>query len=151
MTPTLGGHARAGTRYRLRPGAYAVIAHPRGLLLTVQEDAVEGPEVQLPGGGVDPGEGPLAALHREAREETGWTIHAPRWLATVRRFAWMPEYRMHAEKVCHVFLARAGIRRGPPEEPGHSVLVLPPEEALRALGVEGDRHVLAAAMRLGRV
>lgn len=70
--------------YRLRPGAYAVLIRGDQALLTFQH-APE-PEYQLPGGGIDPGESPLAALHREVREETGWTIGQPRWLGAYRRF-----------------------------------------------------------------
>ena len=137
---------RRGVRYRARPGAYAVVLHPRGLLVTIQRDAAGGPEVQLPGGGIDPGEGAVRALHREVREETGWTVAVLRRIGAHRRFVWMPDYGIHAEKVCHVYLARAGVRRGPPLEPGHDAAVMAPGAALAALGVEGDRRMLAAAL-----
>ena len=68
--------------YRLRPGAYAVLIRGGSALLTFQH-APES-EYQLPGGGIDPGESPLAALHREVHEETGVRVHAhtARYLAS---------------------------------------------------------------------
>jgi 8-oxo-dGTP diphosphatase len=65
-------------RYRRRPGAYAILWRDGAVLLTLQ--AEPRPEAQLPGGGIDAGESPLAALHREVREETGWTIAGARRL-----------------------------------------------------------------------
>ena len=74
------------------------------MLLTYQDGPV--PEFQLPGGGIDPGESPVRALHREVMEETGWTIFAPRRIGVYRRFCYMPEYGSHAEKLCSVWIAR---------------------------------------------
>ena len=146
MMPTLGGPARPGTRYVHRPGAYAVVLHPRGILVTLQRDARGRDEMQLPGGGIDPGEGAVAALHREAREETGWSIRVLRRIGSYRRFVWMPEYRMEAEKLCHVYLARAGLRHGAPSEAGHKALILRPDSALQALASAGDRAMLGRAL-----
>ena len=73
-------------RHRRRPGVYAVIRLGGGVLLTVQASGDGAPELQLPGGGVDPGEQPLAALHREVLEETGWRIAGVRRVGAFRRF-----------------------------------------------------------------
>ncbi len=114
--------ARYGTppgrqKHRLRPGAYAVLVRDDQVLLTYQQ----GPEAefQLPGGGIDPGESALAALHREVREETGWSIHPLRRLGAYRRFCYLPDYGFWAEKLCHVWLARPILRLGPPTETAH--------------------------------
>lgn len=144
-----GNPPRPGIAYVERPGAYAVI--PRGdgrLLLTEQADP--GPEIQLPGGGIDPGEGPLQAVIREAWEETGWRIRPLRRLGVYQRFTWMPEYRLHARKICHIYLCAAGLRGGPPAEAGHRALWLPVETAVRTLGSPGDAWFAAnhAAGRL---
>ena len=133
---------RAGVRYTLRPGAYAILPLGGRVLLTHQ-DAPE-PEWQLPGGGIDAGEHHLPALHREVREETGWTVSAPRRLGAFRRFVWMPEYGMHAEKLCTVYVARPARRLGPPSEPGHRAALVPLADALGMLGNPGDRAMLAA-------
>ncbi|MEM9762638.1 MAG: NUDIX domain-containing protein [Pseudomonadota bacterium] len=132
-----------GRPYRDRPGAYAIIlgrGAQAGRVLCVDQEG----ELQLPGGGIDPGESPLQALHREVWEETGWRIEPLRRLATFQRFAWLPDYKYWARKVQSIYLA-AGVRPlGPPQEPGHTVHWLMPGIALRHLGVEGDRAMLAA-------
>ncbi len=137
MIRRVGEQVRAGMRYRQRPGAYAILHRDGRLLLTFQEAPV--PEFQLPGGGIDPGESPLPALHREVFEETGWRIGRIRRLGAFRRFTFMPEYDLWAEKLCHVYLARPVMRAGPPSEPGHSAHWLPAADAARALGNAGDR------------
>ena len=54
-----------------RVAAYAFVESERGLLLTELSDRTWRPgEWTLPGGGVDPGESALGALHREVWEET---------------------------------------------------------------------------------
>jgi 8-oxo-dGTP diphosphatase len=137
MIRRVGEPASARRRYRLRPGVYAILPRDGALLLTCQADP--GPEIQLPGGGIDPGENPLLALHREVFEETGWRIARARRLGAFRRFTYMPEYDLWAEKLCHVYLARPVRPHGQPGEPGHTPLWLPPEEAVDALGNAGDR------------
>lgn len=129
-------------KYILRPGAYAILPRRGALLLTYQ--AKPYPEVQLPGGGIDPGESPLAALFREVREETGWSIAAPRRLGAFRRFTWMPEYEIWAEKLCHIYVARPVMQINPPSEPHHSALWMPAREAAQQLGNPGDAAFLRA-------
>ena len=132
--------ARIGQRWRRRPGAYAILIRDDRLLLTYQQ--APHPEFQLPGGGVDPGESPIRALHREVGEETGWTISAPRFLGSYRRFTYMPDYDIHAEKLCQIWIARPILRLGPPSEPGHSAHWLHPAEALDLLVDPGSRAML---------
>lgn len=138
--------------YRLRPGVYALIVQGDDALLTLQDDP--GPELQLPGGGIDPGEHPLPALHREVREETGWTIAIERRLGAFRRFTYMPEYDLWAEKLCTIYLARPGRRLGPPTEAGHTAIWTSLAEAADLLGNAGDRAFAAAwtaQQRRGRI
>lgn len=127
-----------GQRYRIRHGVYAVLRRGQDVLLTHQAEPE--PEFQLPGGGIDPGEAPLRALHREVIEETGWSIAAPRRIGAFRRFVYMPEYDRWAEKLCTIYLARPVRPLGPPSEPGHTALWVPLDVACRLLGNAGDRH-----------
>lgn len=131
-------------RYRWRPGVYAILPRAGRILLTHQAEPK--PEFQLPGGGVDPGEHTLPALAREVLEETGWTIARPRRLGCYRRFTFMPEYDLWAEKLCHVYIAHPVRRRGPPSEPGHSEVWADVDNALKLLASDGDREMLAAAL-----
>jgi 8-oxo-dGTP diphosphatase len=140
MIRRYGEPAKPGQIYRRRPGIYAVLARGDKILATHQAEPV--PEYQLPGGGIDRGEQPIAALHREVREETGWKISISRRLGTFRRFTYMPEYEIWAEKVCTVYLARPVYRLGPPTEGGHHAVWLTLSQAMDVLGNAGDRAML---------
>jgi 8-oxo-dGTP diphosphatase len=140
MIRRYGEAVRGGQRYRLRPGVYAILPRGGDLLLTFQSEPL--PELQLPGGGLDPGEDPVRALHREVYEETGWHIAAPRRIGAFRRFTFMPEYDLWAEKVCHIYLARPVLRMGPPVEALHTALWCPADEAAGLLANAGERDFL---------
>lgn len=135
-----GEAPKPGRHYRRRPGVYAVLMRDREVLLTHQAAPV--PEFQLPGGGIDPGESPLAALHREVFEETGWRIGRARRLGAYRRFTYMPDYALWAEKLCAVYLARPIRAYGPPSEPGHSAVWAAVPAAADLLASSGDAAFL---------
>lgn len=141
MIRRIGPSPQRGQRYTPRPGAYAILPLGRRFLLTAETGRQI--DIQLPGGGIDPGESPLRALYREVREEIGWSIAYPRRLGAFRRYVFMPEYALWAEKVCHVFVAQPVRQIHPPTEPLHETLVLDADEAVAGLGNEGDRMFLA--------
>jgi 8-oxo-dGTP diphosphatase len=143
MIRRFGEAVKAGQRYRLRPGVYAVLRRGAEILVTHQAEPT--PEFQLPGGGIDPGEHPIAALHREVFEETGWKIAIDRRLGAFRRFTYMPEYDRWAEKLCTIYLARPVLRLGPPSEAGHTAVWMTASQALDMLANDGDRAMLALA------
>ncbi len=124
--------------YVLRAGAYAILPLQKRLLLTAQLG--DGVDIQLPGGGIDPGESATQALYREVMEETGWRISAPKRLGAFRRFVFMPEYDLWAEKICHIYVARPTRQICEPLEPNHFTTVMDPNEAALALGNDGDQH-----------
>jgi len=131
-------------RYRLRPGAYVILERRDDLLLTIQE--TREPELQLPGGGIDPGEHALPALHREVLEETGWKMGRPRRIGAFRRFVYMPEYDLWAEKLCTIYHARPVICVGPPMEPDHLAVWVPKHQAPRLLTNSGDAAFVASLL-----
>lgn len=131
-------------RYRARPGAYVILTQGRDLLVTEQDG--DPPELQLPGGGIDPGESALPALHREVYEETGYRMVLHRKLGAYRRFTFMPEYDLWAEKICHIYLGRPTLRLGPPLEPGHRAIWMRAEIAATRLDVSGDRAFVQALL-----
>lgn len=141
MIRRYGESVKSDQSYKRRPGVYVVLARDGLILLTLQAAPVA--EYQLPGGGIDPGEHPIAALHREVREETGWKIDVTRRLGAFRRFTYMPDYGFWAEKVCAVYLARPIYRLGPPTEPGHLAVWMTLPQALGRLGNDGDKAILA--------
>lgn len=131
-----------GQKYHHRPGAYVVLPLGGRVLLTFE--GKEQFEFQLPGGGIDDGESPLQALYREVREETGWSISAPRLIATYRRFCYMPDYDKWAEKVCRIYLARPVRQIAEPTEAEHWPVWVPAAEAAEIIASAGDRAVVAA-------
>ncbi len=140
MIRRVGPPPLEGQKYTQRSGAYAILPVAGGVLLTGQQG--DWLDIQLPGGGIDPGESPQQTLHREVREETGWAIAQPLRLGAFRRFVYMPEYDMWAEKLCTVFVARPTRRICDPIEPDHITLVLPWAKAINSIGNDGDRMFL---------
>ncbi|TQS71301.1 NUDIX hydrolase [Rhodobacteraceae bacterium] len=148
MIPRFGEPVRRGQQYRARPGAYAILLRGEDILLTHQ--ARPEPEVQLPGGGIDPGEGAIAALHREVREETGWSIGNIRRIGVYRRFVFMPDYDFWAEKICYLHIARPVLCHGAPEEPHHTAVWCKLEDADAHLSNSADGRYVRQLARGGR-
>ena len=144
MIRRFGETPETGRKYTRRVGVYALLPRGGQLLLTCQTEP--GPDLQLPGGGIDPGESPISALHREVYEETGWHVANPRRVGAFRRFTYMPEYDLWAEKICHVYFARPARRLGEPTEKGHSAVWMPPRLAIEMVGNDGDRLFLTQTL-----
>lgn len=144
MIRRFGTPPKTGQVYKPRPGAYVILLRGDKILVTRQDasDKLPEPELQLPGGGIDPGESPISALHREVLEETGWCISKPRRLGAFRRFAYMAEYEKFAEKLCTIYAARPVRRLGPPTEPGHTAVWIHRDEARHMLANSGDRQFI---------
>ncbi|MCA0929701.1 NUDIX hydrolase [Ruegeria profundi] len=139
MIRRFGETPETGRTYTRRPGVYALLPQGKDLLVTWYDDGLN-PELQLPGGGIDSGESPITALHREVYEETGWLIAAPRRIGAFRRFTYMPEYDLWAEKICMIYSARPVRRIGPPGETCHEALWIETTVAVQMLGNDGDRY-----------
>ena len=136
-----GQSVRSDVYYKPRPGAYGIIVDQHRIMLT--RESLEEVEIQLPGGGIDPGESALHALHRECLEETGWKVQVDRRLGAYQRFTHMPEYGFWAQKICHIYLCRPVFKMHEPLEPFHTTVWYGFEEALDHLSNEGDRDFLA--------
>ncbi|WP_420861803.1 NUDIX domain-containing protein [Algirhabdus cladophorae] len=130
----------ARQHYRLRPGAYAILHVGNNVLLTFQDQPK--PEFQLPGGGIDPGEQIIPALHREIFEETGWHASGLKRLGVYQRFVYMPEYDLWAQKHCSIYAGRPTTRLGNPIEPDHTDFWCTISDAVMLLANEGDVHFL---------
>ena len=131
-----------GRYYQRRPGAYVILLRDDLVLITHQLASES--EFQLPGGGIDAGESPISALHREVFEETGWRMRLDRRLGFYRRFTFMPEYDMWAEKICSIYLGRPTIRLGQPTEAGHTPLWVHRFDAPQILTNSGDADFVQA-------
>ena len=137
MIRRIGKAPHRDQAYTVRPGAYAILPIKGRFLITAQ--VADEVDFQLPGGGIDQGESPQQALHREVLEETGWRIAKPRRMGAFRRFVFMPEYDLWAEKLCHVYVARPVYQVTEPIEQDHATLIVSGSEALEILGNDGDR------------
>ena len=146
MIKRYGESAKANVNYTRRPGVYAILVRRDEILLTHQ--SAPEPEFQLPGGGIDPGENPIPALHREIYEETGWSAHIERRLGTFRRFTYMPEYDLWAEKICHIYLGRPTLQIGQPIEANHQAIWTSIDGASQLLANSGDRAFLNGYIKL---
>ncbi len=135
------GQIKRGQTYTDRAGAYAVILSGRSLLVTEEQSDIT--EFQLPGGGIDPGESPLQALHREVREETGWVVAPIRKLTVYQRYTHMPDYDLWARKLCHIYLCRPILQRSAPTEPHHTEVWMTQRDAVSLLASPGDADVVA--------
>lgn len=140
MIPRFDEPIRPGIAYRNRPGVYALITRGDGVLVTFQAGVHQ--EFQLPGGGIDPGEGVLSALYREIREETGWKVSDPRRVGSFQRYTEMPEYGYWARKVCHIYHCHPVYAKWPIMEADHSAVWMHWREAEAVLANEGDRYYL---------
>jgi len=144
MIKRYGERVNPAMQYTRRPGAYVILQRGTDLLLTLQD--ADTPELQLPGGGIERGEHTIPALHREVMEETGWHMDRPRRLGAFKRFVFMPEYDMWAEKICTIYWSQPTLRRGPPSETGHHAIWVPMVEAPALLTNEGDAAFVASLL-----
>ena len=140
MIRRFGAPPEHGKRYTRRPGAYVILPYRGKILLTHQ--AAPFWEFQLPGGGIDPGESPGLALHREVLEETGWSLAKPRQFGIFRTFVKMQEYALQAEKICTIYIAHPARQIGPPREAGHSAHWVPQDLVPNLLKNPGAQHFM---------
>ena len=141
-----GETIKSDQTYADRPGAYAIIADGSWLLLAQTTATTE--TFLLPGGGIDAGEHPLAGLHREVMEETGWRVAAPRRLGAYQRYVFMPEYGWWAHKICAIYLCHPVRRLAAPTEPDHLPVWMRATDAAHRLSVEAERHFVRRHFRL---
>ncbi|MBB5295536.1 NUDIX domain-containing protein [Deinococcus metallilatus] len=93
--------ARADAAQRgLREKVVCVVVDGPRVLVFEHEDAPEA-GMQLPAGGVEPGETPAEAAVRELREESGLNLSGPQHVISYRWEAQLPE--RFTRQVCHAF------------------------------------------------
>ena len=126
--------------YQRRVGAYGIILRNNELLLTEQITSENNIEVQLPGGGSNKGESLLQTLYREVLEETGWGIKVLKKDGMFQRFTYMPEYKIWAHKICHVYKCVATIKKTKILEKDHRSVFMNKKRAIDALLDTGFKY-----------
>ena len=142
------GQARPGLAYPDRPVAFGV-AERGGLIALVEVDPPEGPpRIDLPGGGIDPGEEAAAAMAREFLEESGLVVRASAEL--VRADHYFENGKGERFNTRGVFFAAEVLEERPEAkvEADHELIWRGPHEALRLLS--RDSHVWALVNWLRR-
>ena len=130
-------------RYQRRVGAYGIIFYNKELLLTEQITSENNIEVQLPGGGRNENESLIHALHREVLEETGWGIRVLKKEGIFQRFTYMPEYKIWAHKVCHIYRCVATIRKTTQLEKNHRFVFMNRKKAFKTIVDKGFKYFIA--------
>jgi 8-oxo-dGTP pyrophosphatase MutT (NUDIX family) len=124
-----GPHSQSRT---MRPCAYGLVRDTAGRVAVVR--APDG--VFLPGGGLEPGETPEAAVIREALEECGWRVRVGRRVAVAVQLT--PSF----EKPSSFYEIEILHDTGAALEPGHTTLWLAPADAAQALFHESHAWAL---------
>lgn len=144
------GVREPGRDYPDRPAAFAVIERGGRIACVQVAWRRDGPKLDLPGGGVDPGEGFSQAAARECGEEAGLRV-----TVAERPFACVDHYFINGRGKSNntrgqFFEARLECEA--PElkvEDDHSLVWLEPLEAIARLDREAHAWALAAWLRLG--
>lgn len=143
------GVPESGRPYPDRPVAFGVGLR-QGLVALVRVEPVDGPmRIDLPGGGVDPGETPEAALAREFIEESGLEVR-PTALLT-RADHYFVNGAAESFNTRGLFYAVEVVAERPDEkiEADHTLFWRSPEEALRLLSRDSHAWALTCWLRRG--
>lgn len=109
------GHRIPGKHYIRRESVHGISVDGRGKLLVVEYRG----KCYLPGGGVEPGETLIEALHREYLEETGFGVKIGSKVAEAAEFVYAALDQQYFNKAGHFFLAELTERLGSAIENEH--------------------------------
>jgi len=143
------GAPEPGRHYPDRPAAFAVIERDGRIACVQVAWRHDGPKVDLPGGGLDPGESPAQAAARECGEEAGLKV-----AVADQPFARADHYFISGEGKPNNTRGQFFVGRMEGEAPelkieaDHSLLWLDPLEALKRLDRESHAWAVAAWLRL---
>ena len=150
MTVPQFGAPEPGRDYPDRPAAFVVLAKDGRVACVRIAWRNGGPKVDLPGGGIDPGETPAQAAIRECGEEAGLGVSIPG-----ESFVRADHYFVNEEGRCNNtrgWFFEARLEGEAPElktEDDHTLVWLEPLEALRALDRDSHAWALTAWLRRG--
>ena len=136
--PVFGSRVE-GCAYVRRPSAYALLRNARGELAVVRTAF----GCYLPGGGAKEDETPQQTVEREAMEECGFVLKTGGLLGSAIQFVYSDEEKQYFEKICQ-FVNAELVSTMPPTEPGHELLWVAEDQALRLLSHESHRWAVAS-------
>lgn len=145
------GEPEAGRVYRDRPAAFGVLLREGAVALVRVQKPGEAAWLDLPGGALDHGESPEAALAREFGEETGLKVSAGRRLGRADQYF----LKTDGEPVNNrqTFFEAHLVETAPQLkiEIDHELVWLRPLEALKRLRHPSHAWGLALAFRAGLI
>lgn len=147
--PLQFGVREPGVSYRERPTAHGVAAREDGRIacVRVSDRQGEAPYLDLPGGGIDPGEDEATALAREFGEETGLSVTARSLLLRCAQRMRMedgePVNNQAALFAAEVIGEEASLK----VEADHTLVWLDPVEAIARLRLENHAWAVARWLR----
>ena len=135
--PTFGVPPRVG-HATVRPSAYAVLIDAGGRVAVVHTPR----GTFLPGGGIDPGETPQAAIVREVLEECGLRASVGQWIAHAVEFVDSEEESTYFEKHSTFAGARSHGAAVAPLEPDQELAWFAPDVAIARLSPLSHRWAI---------
>jgi len=144
------GEPESGRTYRDRPAAFGIVEREGRIALVQIEKPGHGGWIDLPGGALDPGEDAAQAVVREFGEETGLRVRAGETYTRADQRFLNTDGEAFNNRGAFLTLALVGEDAGLKIEDDHTLVWLPPAEALVRLRHEAHAWAVAAWLRLQR-
>lgn len=144
------GEPRPGLVYDNRPSAFGLALRGERLALVRVTAPGRAPYLDLPGGGIDPGESEAEALVREFGEETGLVVEPGRVVTRASQFMIDAKGAPHNSR--SAFFEARLVAEDPALkiEDDHVLEWIEPQEALKRLRHDSHAWAVAAWLRSGR-
>lgn len=144
------GEPEPGRTYRDRPAAFGVVEREGRIALVHIEKPGHPAWIDLPGGALDPGEDEAQAVVREFGEETGLKVRAGEVYTRADQRFINTDGEAFNNRGAFLNLTLLAEDAGLKVEDDHTLVWLPPDEALARLRHEAHAWAVTAWLRLRR-